>query len=140
MRNTLIIGLLLCLPVAVLLASASLAGTLCRWVSRRPEPGPVLPHADRVAGRVTGHRHPQVTLGIRLGGHFAAGSRDPGQGLVDVLNVYVGDDPGFAGYRQVGHGVADDWAPGGLRGGAVPPALPGRTPGVVGRRTAGGRS
>jgi hypothetical protein len=37
MRNTLIIGLLLCLPVAVLLASASLAvlvGNLCRRSSQ----------------------------------------------------------------------------------------------------------
>ena len=75
MRNTLIIGLLLCLPVAVLLASASLAvlvGNLCRRFSRSAGPGTVLPDADRVAGRVTGHRHPQVTFGIRLGGHLAA--------------------------------------------------------------------
>ena len=97
MRNTLIIGLLLCLPVAVLLTSASLAvlvGNLCRRSSRSAGPGAVLPDADRVARRVTGHRHPQVTFGIRLGGHLAADPRDPGQSLVDVLHVHVGNNPG----------------------------------------------
>ena len=55
MRNTLIIGLLLCLPVAVLLASASLAvlaDKLRRRSSRSAGPGTVLPDADGVAGRV----------------------------------------------------------------------------------------
>src|SRR5271169_1227062 len=95
MRNTLIMGLLLCLPVAVLLATASLTvlvGNLCRRPSRRAGAGSVLPDADRVARRVTGHRHPQVTFGIRRGGHLAAGPRDPGQSLVDVLDIHVGND------------------------------------------------
>jgi hypothetical protein len=95
MRNTLIIGLLLCLPVAVLLASASLAvlaRNLCRRFSRSAGPGTVLPDADRVADRVTGHRHPQVAFWIRPGGHLAAGGWNPGQGLV---GVHVGDDRSY---------------------------------------------
>jgi hypothetical protein len=100
MRNTLITGLLLCLPVAVLLASASLAmlvGKLRRLSSPSARPGTALPYADRVAGRIPGHRHPQATLGVRRGGHLAAGLRDPGQGIVDVLDVNVGNDPGLTG-------------------------------------------
>src|SRR5580704_15981206 len=143
MRNTLIVGLLLCVPVAMLLASASLAvlaGNLCRRFSRSAGPETVLPDADRVAGRIPGHRHPQVTFGIRLGGHLAAGPRDPGQGLVDVLHVHVGNDPGFAGYRQVGHEVADDVARAVLEGGAILPDLPAEHRVVEGCRTRGVRS
>src|ERR1700751_439722 len=140
MRNMLIIGLLLCLPVAVVLALASLAllaGKLRRRSSRSAGPGPVLPDADRVAGRIPGHRHPQVTLGIRLGSHLAAAPRDPGQGLVDVLDVHVGNDPGFTGYRPVGHEVADDVARAVLEGGAVLPDLPAEHCVVEGCRTRG---
>src|SRR5580692_4850332 len=140
MRNTLIIALLLCLPVAVLLASASLAvlaGKLRRRSSRSAGPGTVLPDADRVAGRIPGHRHPQVTFGIRLGGHLAADPRDPGQGLVDVLHVHVGNDPGLAGHRQVGHEVADDVAGAVGEGGTVLPDLPAEHRVVEGCRTRG---
>src|SRR5580658_5042262 len=137
MRNTLLAGLLLCLPTAVLLASAwlvMLVGRLCR------RPGTVLPDADRVARRVPGHRHPEVTFGVRLGGHFTAGLRDPGQGLVDVLHVDVRNDSGLACNRQVRHEVADDVAGGVLEGVAVFSDLPAEHTAVEGRRTRGVRS
>src|SRR5271170_2922152 len=142
MRNTLITGLLLCLPVAVLLAAASLAvlvGKLRCRSSRSVRPGTVLPYADRVAGRISGHRHPQVTLGVRRGGHLAAGLRDPGQGIVDVLDVYVGNDPGLTGHRQIGHEVPDDVAGAVGEGGAVRPDLPAEHRVVEARRTRGVR-
>jgi hypothetical protein len=84
----------------------------------------VLPDADRVARGVPGHRHPQITLGIRLGGHLAADLRDPCQGLVDVPHVDVGNHARLADYRQVFHEVTDDVARGVLEGVGAGPDLP----------------
>src|SRR5271170_2500291 len=132
MRNTLLAGLLLCLPTAVLLASASLVmlvGRLCR------RPGTVLQTPTALPAGSPGHRHPQVTFGVRLGGHFTAGLRDPGQGLVDVLHVDVRNDSGLACNRQIRHEVADDVAGGVLEGVAVFADLPAEHTAVEGRRT-----
>src|SRR5580693_4508770 len=143
MRNTLIIGVLLCLPVAVLLASASLtvlASNLYRRFSGSAGPGTVLPDADRIAGRIPGHGHPQVTLGVRRRGHFPAGLLHLGQGLVDVRHVDVGNDTGLTGYRQVGHEVPDEVAGAVGEGGAARPDRPAERRAVETRRTRGVRS
>ena len=104
MRNTLIIGLLLCLPVAVLLASASLAvlaDKLRRRSSRSAGPGTVLPDADRVAGRIPGHRHRPILVG-QVSAVFAqasaGGQRDElfGLGPVVVDWRHREDEPALA--------------------------------------------